>query len=108
MLANSHLTNVKAISYVDYRKMTNGFVSVRNAHARSHYPTGLDTTRGGLAPSQGARLLTELVGGIEANGRDGARPSKGMDWDSAARFTLTLRQAAVMRGRVLKEKSPYD
>jgi hypothetical protein len=55
-----------------------------------------------------ASFWPELVGGIEANGRDGARPSKGMDWDSAARFTLTLRQAAVMRGRVLKEKSPYD
>ena len=33
-----------------------GVVSVRNAHAHSHYPAGLETTRGGLAPSQGARL----------------------------------------------------
>jgi hypothetical protein len=29
----------------------------RNTHAQSHYPAGLETTRGGLAPSQGARLL---------------------------------------------------
>ena len=34
-------------------------VSVRNAHAHSHYPTGLETTRGGLAPSQGARLSSK-------------------------------------------------
>jgi len=39
-----------------YRKMTNGFVSVRNAPARSHYPAGLETARGGLLPSQGSRL----------------------------------------------------
>src|ERR1039458_421500 len=36
------------------------FVSVRNAHAHSHYPLGLETTRGGLAPSQGARLGNEM------------------------------------------------
>jgi hypothetical protein len=82
ILAKSHLTYVNADGYVDYTKMTNGFVPVRNAHARSHYPTGCDlgttwsrlvglgfeTTRGGLpqttaasrrlgsAPFQGARL----------------------------------------------------
>jgi hypothetical protein len=68
MLANSPLTGVKASSYVDYTKMTNGFVF------------------GGIGV------------GIDGNGRDGARPSKGMDWDTAARFTLTLRQVAVYEG----------
>ena len=29
----------------------------RNAPARSHYPSGLETARGGLATSQGARLM---------------------------------------------------
>src|SRR6266404_1729360 len=56
MLRESDLCGTGRRSCADYREMTNGFVSVRNAHAQSHYPTGLETTRGGLAPSQGARL----------------------------------------------------
>src|SRR5882724_8508816 len=56
MLEKWHLYGSERRGCIDYEKMTNGFVSVRNAHARSHYPAGLETTRGGLAPSQGARL----------------------------------------------------
>ena len=46
MLANSPLRDVRAISYVDYTKMTNGFV------------------------------FGEIGCGDGGNGRDGARPSK--------------------------------
>ena len=34
--------------------------TVRNVHAHSHYPTGLEMTRGGVAPSQGAPLLLDI------------------------------------------------
>ena len=34
--------------------------TVRNAHAHSHYPTGLEMTQGGVAPSQGAPLLLDI------------------------------------------------
>ncbi len=73
MLGKSHLCGMGRRSYIDYRKMTNGFVSVRNAHAQSHYPTGLETTRGGLAPSQGARLF-----GNEDHGEDADAMARGV------------------------------